>query len=221
MQSVKINSQLRIASYRQTLSLRVYSYIWYIYTKVLKEYIQGVGYRGVGYQGRIQRVYCAQKSPIRYSIYVSPLFEQLSSNFVRNSVIILDTATSYFQFVFIRVIIFHLRTRSLLCCRNLVSSWFCLHNLTLVNNQSASVKWQFQLMSQGILYRNEFISFCFIDQFISFSFLQIIILEMPPKGRKNLDLRKGRPSSLNSKKRKVYLFLIFMIKTINYRNSAL
>ena len=31
---------------------------------------------------------------------------------------------------------------------------------------------------------------------------------MPPKGRTNLSSKKGRPSSSNSKKRKVYLFLI-------------
>ncbi len=100
--------------------------MWYIYTKVLKEYIgqgiigQGIG-QGVGYQGSIQRVYCVQNCPICYSIYVSSLLYQFSPNFVRNSIIILRTATSYFQFVFIPVILFHLRTGYLVGCRILVS----------------------------------------------------------------------------------------------------
>ena len=75
----------------------------------------------VGYQGSIQRVYCVKNCPICYSIYVSSLFDQLSPNFVRNSIIILDTATSYFQFVFITVILFHLRTGYLVGCQILVS----------------------------------------------------------------------------------------------------
>ena len=60
--------------------------------------------------------------PICYSIYISSLLDQLSPNFVRNSIIILRTATSYFQFVFITVILFHLRrpTVYLVRCRILV-----------------------------------------------------------------------------------------------------
>ncbi len=79
-----------------------------------------VGYR-LGYQGCIQRVYCVQNCPICYSIYVSSLLDQFSPNFLQNSIIILRTATSYFQFVFIPVILFHLRTGYLVGCRILVS----------------------------------------------------------------------------------------------------
>ena len=80
--------------------------IWYIYTKVLKEYIG----QGVGYQGSIQRVYGVQNCLICYSIFVSSLLDQSSSNFVKNSIMNLRLASSFFQFVFITVIFFHLST---------------------------------------------------------------------------------------------------------------
>ena len=82
-------------------------------------------YRGQGIGGRVlgqtSEGLLAQKSPICFSIHVLFLLDQILQNFVRNSIIILRTATSYFQFVFITVILFHLRTGYLVGCRILAS----------------------------------------------------------------------------------------------------
>ncbi len=63
------------------LSLRVYIYIFGIYIRrSLKNIYRGFGIGG-GYYGRIQRVYCAQTSPICLLVYVFSLLDQSSPNF--------------------------------------------------------------------------------------------------------------------------------------------